>query len=232
MQNRQFVSSLQRGLSVLQTFSRNHGRLSNGQLSKQTKLAPSTISRLIHTLREVGYVTYDRSTRSYPLTPQVLTLGHPVLSQASLSHQIRPVLEQIAKEVGETCGFAQRSGLYATFLDCIRGRNMLSVRMEIGARCRSRRRLPACACSRRLASPSGASSSHAFAPRSFAAVFLSRHSNNGSRRLCHHRSSSFVTRGTGESAACPCPFPTTRRSVQSPSPSQPPISRKGKCEAA
>jgi DNA-binding IclR family transcriptional regulator len=41
---------------------------------------------------------------------------------------------QISEQTGETCGFAQRDGLHATFLDCIQGRNMLSVRMEIGAR--------------------------------------------------------------------------------------------------
>lgn len=64
----------------------------------------------------------------------MLTLGYPVLSQAPLLHQIRAVLVQIAQQTGETCGFAQRDGLYATFLDCVQGRNMLAVRMEIGAR--------------------------------------------------------------------------------------------------
>jgi DNA-binding IclR family transcriptional regulator len=44
------------------------------------------------------------------------------------------VLVQIAQETGETCAFAQRDGLHATFLDCVQGRNMLAVRMEIGAR--------------------------------------------------------------------------------------------------
>ena len=133
-QDRQFVTSLKRGLSILRAFSRKPGGLSNGQLAKQTKLAPSTISRLIYTLRELGYLTYDRTTRSYILTPQVLTLGYPVLSQAPLLHQVRPVLVQIAQETGETAAFAQRDGLYATFLDCVQGHNMLAVRMEIGAR--------------------------------------------------------------------------------------------------
>lgn len=133
MQDRQFVTSLQRGLSVLRAFARSSGGMSNGQLAKQTKLAPSTISRLVHTLRELGYITYDRSTSSYVLTPRVLTFGFPVLSQASLLHRVRPVLVQIAEETGETCGFAQRDGLRATFLDCVPGRNTLSVRMEIGA---------------------------------------------------------------------------------------------------
>lgn len=132
--DRQFITSLDRGLQVLRAFSRKAGGLSNGQLAKQTKLAPSTISRLVYTLRELGYITYDRATRSYILTPQVLTLGYPVLSQAPLLHQVRPILVQIAQQTGETCGFAQRDGLYATFLDCVQGRNMLAVRMEIGAR--------------------------------------------------------------------------------------------------
>lgn len=134
IEDRQFVTALQRGLSVLRAFSHKPGGLSNGELARQTRLAPSTISRLVHTLRELGYITYDRATRSYVLTPKVLTLAYPVLSQAPLLHQVRPVLIQITQQTGETCGFAQRDGLYATFLDCVQGRNMLAVRMEIGAR--------------------------------------------------------------------------------------------------
>lgn len=134
MQDRQFVTSLQRGLDILQAFSRATGGLTNGQLAKQTKLVPSTVSRLVHTLVELGYITFDRPTRSYVLTPRVLTLGFPVLSRASLMHLVRPLLVQIADETGETCGFAQLDGIHATFLDCVQGRNMLSVHMEIGAR--------------------------------------------------------------------------------------------------
>lgn len=132
--DRQFVTALERGLQVLRAFSRKQGGLRNGQLAKQTKLAPSTISRLVYTLRELGYLRYDRASRSYMLMPQVLSLGYPVLSQAPLLHQVRPILLQLAQETGETCGFAQRDGLHATFLDCVQGRNMLAVRMEIGAR--------------------------------------------------------------------------------------------------
>lgn len=132
--DRQFVTALERGLQVLRAFSRKKGGLRNGQLAKQTKLAPSTISRLVYTLRELGYLSYDRKTRSYVLMPQVLSLGYPVLSQAPLLHQVRPILVQLAQQTGETCAFAQRDGLHATFLDCVQGRNMLAVRMEIGAR--------------------------------------------------------------------------------------------------
>jgi DNA-binding IclR family transcriptional regulator len=132
--DRQFVAALQRGLSVLHAFSRKPGGMTNGELARETRLAPSTISRLVHTLRELGYIAFDRSRRCYILTPQVLTLGYPVLSQAPLLHQVRPVLVQIAEQTGETCGFAQRDGQHATFLDCVQGRNMLAVRMEIGAR--------------------------------------------------------------------------------------------------
>lgn len=132
--DRQFVTALDRGLQVLRAFSKQQGGLRNGQLAKQTRLAPSTISRLVYTLRELGYIRYDRASRAYVLSPQVLTLGYPVLSQAPLLHQVRPVLVQISQQTGETCGFAQRDGMYATFLDCVQGRNMLAVRMEIGAR--------------------------------------------------------------------------------------------------
>ena len=47
MEDRQFVTALQRGLSVLRAFSRKPGGLSNGELARETKLAPSTIRRMV-----------------------------------------------------------------------------------------------------------------------------------------------------------------------------------------
>ncbi len=52
-----------------------------------------------------------------------------------LLHQVRPVLAAARpSRPARPVAFAQRDGLYATFLDCVQGRNMLAVRMEIGAR--------------------------------------------------------------------------------------------------
>ncbi len=132
--DRQFVTSLERGLKILQVFSRSSGGLSNGDLAEQTGLARSTISRLVHTLRALGYLSLDPVSRRYFLKPKVLTLGYSVLSETTLLQRTRPALQRLAEVTGETAALAVRDGLHATFLDCARGRNMLAVQMEVGAR--------------------------------------------------------------------------------------------------
>jgi len=132
--DRQFIVSLERGLRHLQELARSPGGVSNSELAERTGLARSTISRLVHTLRALGYLTMDPVTRRYLLTPKVLTLGYAVLSDKTLLQRVRPALQRIAEVTGETTALAVNDGLYATFVGCARGRNMLAVQMEIGAR--------------------------------------------------------------------------------------------------
>jgi len=132
--DRQFIASLERGLRLLQEFARSPGGVTNSELAERTGLARSTISRLVHTLRALGYLTMDPGTRRYVLTPKVLTLGYAVLSDKTLLQRTRPALQRIAELTGETTALAVNDGLYATFVGCARGRNMLAVQMETGAR--------------------------------------------------------------------------------------------------
>jgi len=132
--DRQFISSLDRGLRVLQAISRSSRGSTNGEIAVETGLAPSTVSRLLHTLRNIGYISLDPDTRRYILTPRVLTLGYSLLSETGLLPRVRPILQQVAEATRETVGLAVRDGSNATFLDCARGRNVLAVQIEVGAR--------------------------------------------------------------------------------------------------
>lgn len=132
--DRQFIVSVERGLRLLQELARSPGGATNSELAERIGLARSTISRLVHTLRTLGYLTLDPSSRRYVLTPKVLTLGYSVLSDANLLRTVRPGLQHIAEMTGETTALAVHDGLYATFVGCARGGNMLAVQIETGAR--------------------------------------------------------------------------------------------------
>lgn len=132
--DRQIIVALERGLRVLQALSRAPGGLANGELAERTGLARSTISRLVHTLRSLDYIALDPVSRRYFLKPKVLTLGYSVLSATTLLQRARPALQRVSELTGETSGLAMRDGLHATFVDCARGRSMLAVQIEIGAR--------------------------------------------------------------------------------------------------
>ena len=132
--DRQFVDALARGLSILEALSRANRSMSNGELAGETELAPSTVSRLTHTLTQLGYIRQTTGQRLYELTPKNLALGYPVLAGISLIERARPHLEHIARSTGETAALAIRDGLHVTFVQVVPGRNIVAVRLAQGGR--------------------------------------------------------------------------------------------------
>lgn len=134
--DRQYVESLARGLSILESLSRSQKPLGNGDLAKMTGLAASTISRLTHTLTVLGYIRLNRAYRGYELTPKNLTLGYPVLAEMRLLEQARPHLERLSRATGETTALAVRDKLHIIFVAVIEGENLVAVRLATGGRLR------------------------------------------------------------------------------------------------
>lgn len=108
--------------------------MNNGEIARKTDLAPSTVSRLTHTLTQLGYTRHAPGIRAYELTPKNLALGYPVLAGISLIERARPHLKQIAETTGETAALAIRDGLHVTFVDVVPGSNIVAVRLAMGGR--------------------------------------------------------------------------------------------------
>ncbi|MCC5988154.1 MAG: IclR family transcriptional regulator [Pararhodobacter sp.] len=132
--DRQHVEALARGLSILEALSRAQRPLSNGELARETGLAPSTVTRLTHTLTHLGYTRVATDRRAYELTAKNLALGYPVLAGMSLIKRVRPILRQLTEETGETSALAIRDGLHITFVDVQQGSNLVAVRLSMGGR--------------------------------------------------------------------------------------------------
>ncbi len=133
-EDRQFVDALARGLAILEALSRAQRPLSNSEIAKATALAPSTVSRLTHTLTALGYTRITTGSRAYELTPKNLNLGYPILAGMSLISRARPQLKHIADVTGETAALAVRDGLHITFVEVVPGANMVAVRLAMGGR--------------------------------------------------------------------------------------------------
>lgn len=134
--DRQFIEALARGLAILESLSKAKQPLSNGDLAEMTGLAPSTVSRLTHTLTALGYVRLSRSNRAYELTPKNLNLGYPVLAGMRLLDVVRPHIEALSRETGETVALAVRDKLHVTFVAVHEGSNTVAVRLATGGRLR------------------------------------------------------------------------------------------------
>ena len=112
--DRNFITSLSRGLSVLEAFDEANPKLGLADLAKKTGLSKSTVFRLLHTLRTLGFVIPVADENKYTLGPKVLGLGFAVLSSLGLREIAQPYLRWLRPKHAEGGvmypGFSDRCG--------------------------------------------------------------------------------------------------------------------------
>ncbi|MFB6960445.1 IclR family transcriptional regulator C-terminal domain-containing protein [Streptomyces sp. NPDC056309] len=133
---RDFIESLARGLTVLTAFDEGRTALTLTEVAKATGLARATARRALITYEHLGLVSQSRETRTFTLTPRVLSLGFPPLSRASLSGIAQPHLEDLAAHVHETTSLAvlTPSGEEIQYTARATTSRIMSVDITVGAR--------------------------------------------------------------------------------------------------
>src|SRR6266851_4819257 len=95
--DRHFVTALARGLEVLACFRHGDRMLGNQELSKRCGLAKSTVSRLTHTLTNLGYLVYVEESAKYSLGMATLSLGSAMLSRLDIRKLAPPLMQELAE---------------------------------------------------------------------------------------------------------------------------------------
>jgi IclR family transcriptional regulator, pca regulon regulatory protein len=127
-----FVTSLQRGLDVLQTFSRTHPVLTLTQVAELTGLSRGTARRLLHTLVELGFVRQDG--REFRLTARVLDIGYAYLSALDLVELSRGEMESLGQETAESCSIAVLDGTDVVYVARAPSTRIMSIALGLGSR--------------------------------------------------------------------------------------------------
>lgn len=99
-----FMTSLARGLAVVQAFTNSRTPQTMAQLSHKTGIPRAAVRRCLHTLQQLGYV--DAELNTFTLRPKVLSLGYSFLSSTPLAVSSQPCLNAISRELGESCSLA------------------------------------------------------------------------------------------------------------------------------
>ncbi|MEW5900668.1 MAG: IclR family transcriptional regulator C-terminal domain-containing protein [Acidobacteriota bacterium] len=132
--DRNFTSSLARGLSILEAFDPSSPRLGITELSKRTALSKTTVFRLVHTLRSLGYIVPVAGDEKYSLGPRVLSLGFAVLSSLELREAAQPYLEALSREIEETVNLAVLDGYELIYIERIRTQQIININLHVGSR--------------------------------------------------------------------------------------------------
>ncbi|MBO9449699.1 IclR family transcriptional regulator [Tropicibacter sp. R16_0] len=134
--DRNFVTALARGLDVLRCFRPGEVSLSNLDLSERTGLPKPTISRLTHTLCQLGYLVHEPGNGTYRLGVGVLQLGFGVLAGMDICDRAADVLRTLRNGPNSyiTAALAEMHRAEVIYVAVHRSREDVSLSMHVGAR--------------------------------------------------------------------------------------------------
>lgn len=132
--DRQFVTALARGLEVLRAFQDCGGPLGNQEIAKRTGLPKPTVSRLTHTLKQLGYIVHDERLSKYRTGPGVLALGQSNLANTTLLRVCRPFMQELREHSGVSVALGVRDRLEMVYLENIFGKATTGLRLAVGTR--------------------------------------------------------------------------------------------------
>lgn len=124
MHDPRYLSSVERGLSVLDALSLASSSLSLTELSRQTGLTVPTLQRLTSTLSNAGYVQKDATTKRYKATVKTVDLLYSYLSRNQFAKRAWPFLVKLREETGLDVSLSvpiQSSMIYVHRLPGFRG---------------------------------------------------------------------------------------------------------------
>ena len=104
------VQSLGRAFAILEEIARHREGIGLADLSKRVGLHNSTTFHLVKTLVSLGYVRQERESKRYRVGRPLFALAASSLDEIEMVNLATPILEDLARETGESSHFAVRMG--------------------------------------------------------------------------------------------------------------------------
>jgi IclR family pca regulon transcriptional regulator len=128
-----FMTSLARGLAVIQAFSQRQRELTVSQISAKTGFSRAAVRRCLYTLAKLGFAATDDS-RHFHLRPRVLALGHSYISSMPLAAMAQPVLENVSHILHESCSIATLDRTDIVYIARANVTRIMSIDLVVGSR--------------------------------------------------------------------------------------------------
>src|SRR3954452_7608300 len=131
-ERRQSLQSLERGIAVIQVFSRERPALTLSEVARLCGITRATARRILLTLEDLGHVRSDG--RLFSLTPRVLTLGWAYLSSLNLWETAQPLMEDLTRRTNESCSAATLDLPDIVYVARVPTRRIMTIALGIGTR--------------------------------------------------------------------------------------------------
>jgi IclR family pca regulon transcriptional regulator len=128
-----FMTSLARGLIVIQAFTQQSPQMTISQLSLKTGLSRAAVRRCLYTLSKLGFAGAEDGSR-YSLRPRMLTLSHTYTASNTLSSAAQPILERMSAALRESFSVATLDGEDIVYIARTTVSRVMAVDLHIGSR--------------------------------------------------------------------------------------------------
>lgn len=127
------MTSLARGLLVLQAFTPQMPQMTISQISLRTGLSRAAARRCLYTLTKLGFSGTEDGSR-YSLRPRMLALSHSYAASNNLAVAAQPVLERMSLAFRESFSVATLDGDDIVYIARTSAGRMMTVDLHIGSR--------------------------------------------------------------------------------------------------
>ncbi|MGG0474943.1 IclR family transcriptional regulator [Priestia aryabhattai] len=128
------ANSLVRGLEIIKLFNEEQPSLSLSEIAKHLGVSRTVPYRLLFTLENMGYLSQDKNTKRYNLTPKVLELGFSYLNSLKFPEIVQPYMEALRDEIGASCHLSILDGTEVVYVGSAPIRGVSAVNVNIGLR--------------------------------------------------------------------------------------------------
>ena len=126
----QRIQVISRAANILRVLGKDTSGLSLGQIAGRVGLPRSTVQRIVGALASEGFLTAGQGNGGIRLGPEIQSLAQSAVELPR--ERLRPVLQTIADETGETVDLARLDGKKMLFIDQIVGQQRLRAVSSIG----------------------------------------------------------------------------------------------------
>jgi IclR family pca regulon transcriptional regulator len=127
-----YISSLAKGLKVIEAFGAETPRLSIAEAAVASGLDRAATRRVLLTLHREGYADYDG--KFFTLTPRVLRLGMAAIASLPVSQIVQPWLDQLTETIAQSCSVAILDGIEIVYIARAAQRRVMSIGLMPGSR--------------------------------------------------------------------------------------------------
>ncbi len=121
------VQSVERAINLLKILTNINKECSLSELSELSDLAPSTVHRLLLTLKKANFVSQDETSSHYYLGSALISMGIVASSYLDIRKKAYPILNDLALSTGEDAYMYMSDGNYGVMVQNVPGPHPLKI---------------------------------------------------------------------------------------------------------